>query len=573
MEHQTYKQPGIISGAVTGLLLMLPVLGMTYLGSRLVGLPLIPLDFFDFLVPLIPGGVITIVIDIMVDTIIALGLGADVDTIAKGIEQAMGYAFVPIVGAALGALYFGIIQGRETQALPLGAALGVMLGAFFTVISLNSAFLSVPPLLATVWITVLFLLWGTALGWIYRDLSALPIVLNDQPEPAPQPEANVRQMGRREFLVRVGGATATLTLVGAGLGLALGGEEDVPAAEIALNDTTTPPEAPAEAAVEAGAEALPNANAAVQPAPGMRPEYTPVSEHYRIDIASRPIQIDLATWTLPFTGLLAAPQELTMDDLRSYERNDQYVTMQCISNRIGGNLISTTKWGGVPVRDVLNDLNLDPNAAWMRIEGADNFFEYVSVDMAMNDPNVTFVFEFDDQPLPERNGFPLRIYIPERYGMKQPKWITGIEFVSVDEGGYWVRRGWSQDAIMNTTSVVDTVATDHIYTDENGTLRVPIGGYAMSATRGISKVEVSINNGEWIEADLRDPISDRTWVFWRIDWAFEPGTHEFAVRAYEGDSTPQRELTQGVRPDGATGIHTAQATLPEFDAVSGDTGV
>jgi hypothetical protein len=215
-----------------------------------------------------------------------------------------------------------------------------------------------------------------------------------------------------------------------------------------------------------------------------------------------------------------------------------------------------------PVRDVLADVQLEEGAQWLRIDGGDEFFEYVSIEMIMNDPRIMFTWAWDDQPLPQRNGFPLRIYIPDRYGMKQPKWITNIVVVENDDRGYWVRRGWSADAIMQTTSVVDTIAVNDIYEDEDGAMRVPVGGYAVAGEREISKVEISIDDGEWIEADLRDPLSDKTWVFWRYDWAFEPGEHTFAVRCYDGNGDLQPTDEQGVRPDGATGINEERATLP-----------
>ncbi|MEO0561056.1 MAG: molybdopterin-dependent oxidoreductase [Chloroflexota bacterium] len=554
----TVQKPSPLTGLLIGLLLTAPLMALFYLGNVLVGLPLVPLDFFDFLVPIIPGELITIVIDAMVTSIIAAGQGQNVDTLAKTIEQGMGYGMFWAVAAIIATIVFVVARNMNaTTALRVSAGVGIALGVVFGAISATSNFLEVSPVVAFLWTALLFAGWGLALGWVYRDLSALPTAGD---------KASDEQVGRREFLVRVGGATATLTVVGAGLGLALGGEDD------ALTGTTNTVgggvEAPdlteaGEGAIEVADGRLPNADAVVQPAPGMRPEYTPVEEHYRIDIASRPIEIDLATWTLPFSGLVA-DRAFTMDELRNdFQSLDQYVTLQCISNRIGGNLISTTKWTGVPVRDVLNELEIEEGGAWLKIDGGDDFFEYVSIEMIMNDERIMFTYDWDDEPLPTRNGFPLRIYIPDLYGMKQPKWIQNIEVVESDERGYWVRRGWSATAVMMTTSVVDTVATRDFYADEEGAVRVPIGGYAISGAREISKVEISINDGEWIEADLRDPISDTTWVFWRYDWTFEEGEHTFAVRCYDGDGDLQPTRERGVRPDGASGIDTAEAALPD----------
>lgn len=544
-------KPSALTGALVGGLLTAPLLALFFLGERLMGLPLVPLDFLDFIVPLVPGGLITFVIDSMVNAIIALGLGANVDRVAKLVEQIMGFIMLLALGMGAGALVFAIQSRRAPSRSLAGVLIGGALGVFFGWVSSMSNVLRVAPVWAFVWVAALFSAWGMALTWIYGDLRSL----DGTPKPTDADiTPRVEQIGRREFLVRIGGATATLTLVGAGLGAALGGQNapaTVGTASTAGAPPTPPPSNPN----------LPNANALVQPAPGMRPEYTPVPEHYRIDIASRPIVIDDLVWTLPFSGLVAQTREFTLDELRAYPSRDEYITMQCISNRIGGNLISTTKWTGVPVRDVLADVDLQDGAQYLLIEGGDDFFEYVSIDMIMEDERIMFCYAWDDEPLPERNGFPLRIYIPDRYGMKQPKWITRIIAVETDERGYWVRRGWSADAIMNTTSVVDTIAVDAIYTDDSGALRVPIGGYAIAGVRGISKVEIRIDEGDWFEADLREPLSDKTWVFWRYDWAFTDGTHTVEVRAYERDGTLQPTHVQDVRPDGATGIHSASARL------------
>jgi DMSO/TMAO reductase YedYZ molybdopterin-dependent catalytic subunit len=567
---QTAQKPSLWSGALIGLLLTAPLLALFFLGERLIGLPLVPLDFFDAIVPLIPGGLITIVIDIMVDTIIGLGQGEEVDTVAKTIEQAMAFGMVLGLGAVVGAVFYGLGANYRDRATIVGAGIGLVLGLIFGGMSLFVNFFEVPAAVAFLWVVGLFTAWGVALGWTFRDLGALPVS-----DKSTAPEASVDTLGRHDFVVRVGGASATLTLVGAGLGIALAEDEATP--QVAESLTTPEAEATEEAIVSGGEEVvtmddgrLPNADALPEPAPGMRPEYTPVEEHYRIDIATRPIEIDLATWTLPFSGLVQQEVEFTMDQLRNnYEHVDQYVTMQCISNRIGGNLISTTKWTGVPVRDVLADVELDENAGWLRIEGGDSFFEYLSLEQVMNDPEITFVFDFDDRPLPQRNGFPLRVYIPDLYGMKQPKWINNIIVTESDERGYWVRRGWSAEAVMQQTSVVDTIAVNDVYVDEEGAVRVPIGGYAIAGVRGTSKVEISINDGEWFEAELRQPISDRTWTFWRYDWAFEEGMHNVAVRSYDREGNLQTLEEQPVRPDGATGIHMASATLPspqEIDA-------
>jgi hypothetical protein len=341
--------PSFWTGGLVGLLITAPLLALFFLGERLVGLSLVPLDFFDFIVPFIPGGLITFVIDIMVDTIIAVGLGEDVDVVAKIVEQAMAFGMLLGLGAIIGAVFFSLGERFAERAHAVGAGVGLVIGVIFGGISATSNFIEVAPFVAAIWTALLYTGFGLALGYVYSDLRDIP--LGDAPA-VDAPEPRVEHMGRRDFLIRVGGATATLTLVGTGIGLATGG--DSAPTSIATTLDATPAPTPGADATEVVAEvvegnALPNANAVVQPAPGMRPEYTPVAEHYRIDIATRPIEIDLATWTLPITGMVAQEAAFTMEDLQNnYESMDQYITLQCISNRIGGNLISTTKWTGVP---------------------------------------------------------------------------------------------------------------------------------------------------------------------------------------------------------------------------------
>jgi DMSO/TMAO reductase YedYZ molybdopterin-dependent catalytic subunit len=169
-------------------------------------------------------------------------------------------------------------------------------------------------------------------------------------------------------------------------------------------------------------------------------------------------------------------------------------------------------------------------------------------------------YAWDGHELPIDHGYPLRIWIPDRYGMKQPKWITGIEVTDEYKEGYWVERNWDEVARVKTTSVIDTVAANAIIEDGDQEL-VPVGGIAFSGARGISKVEVRVDGGPWQEAKLRSPLSETTWVIWRYDWPFEEGEHTFEVRCAEGDGTPQIEEESDNRPSGATGIHSYEATL------------
>jgi sulfite oxidase len=252
---------------------------------------------------------------------------------------------------------------------------------------------------------------------------------------------------------------------------------------------------------------------------------------------------------------------LTLDDLRqNYEPRDQYVTLACISGRVGTDLISTTHWTGASLQDILADVRPDQEARYLHITSGDGFYETVDLDLINSDDRIMLSYAWDGNPIPIDHGFPLRIWIPDRFGMKQPKWITGIDVTSEYKPGYWVERGWDEVARMLATSVIDTVAADAAY-ESGGRMLVPVGGIAFAGARGVSKVEARVDGGPWEPARLRAPLSGTTWVIWRYDWPFTPGEHTFEVRCAEGDGTPQIEQPRDNRPSGATGIHSRKTRV------------
>lgn len=553
------KHAGILTGALIGLLLTAPLIALIYLGQQLAGLPFLPFDLFDWLARVTPGALITFTIDRMVDLLTLLNVG-DLSEAAKTSEQMMGVATVLLIGTILGGLYAFIMrrtQAGQSQYL-IGMGLGFLFGLPLLLISNAVNFnATADPLLSLVWFITLFIGWGGSLAWIYSDISDLPLQ---------RPENDALALNRRQFLVRVGGATATITLVGSSVASLLNqGDDDDTRQQIADAGTSN------ANANEGDNDPLPNADDPVQPAPGTRPEYTPLEDHYRIDINTTPPTLDGASWQLPVMGLVDNPTTFTLESLQNdFTQVSAYITMGCISNRIAGSLISTIKWTGVPMREILERVQPQAEAGALRIVAADGFDEYVRTDLLMSDDRIMLCYAWDDQPLLEKHGYPLRIHIPDRYGMKQPKWITEMEFVPEWEEGYWVRRGWSAEAQVKATSVIDTIATEQAFQNDAGTWLVPMGGIAWAGDRGISQVQVSVNDGPWLDAELRSPLSERTWVVWRLDWPFEEGRHTFRVRCVEGDGTPQIAENSGTRPDGATGLHGERENLRELPAMSNE---
>ncbi|NWF70514.1 MAG: molybdopterin-dependent oxidoreductase [Chloroflexi bacterium] len=549
---QTQKLPGWGSGALVGALLTISLVAISFLGHQAVGLPFVGFDFFDWLGRTLDGRVVTFGIDMIVGVIRSLNLGPTATT-AKLAEQIMGVGAIIGLGAGAGVLFFALAPRVKTLRQDiLGIGLGIAAGALMLLISLSlNRPSTLSPLVIIVWTLLLFTAWGLAHGWVYRDMTNAGTIVHSDGK------VEVEVLDRRQFLIRLGGATATITAIGAGLGGLLGQRA---ASSVPVNTVAGEAQTPGAGDRWSAANALPNADAEIEAAPGTRPELSSLEDHYRIDINSVPPVVDGTTWTLPITGLVETPLNLTMADIQAYEPLHRFVTLSCISNGIGGDLISTQRWTGASLKRVLEAARPTEDAAYLRISGADGFFEYVSLEMINADERIMLTYYWDGVPLEIEHGYPLRIYIPDLYGMKQPKWITSIEVVDAWDEGFWVVRGWDEVARVNTTSVIDAVAANSSY-ERDGTTYVPIGGIAYAGARSISRVEVRVNDGEWQEARLRTPLSDTTWVIWRYDWAFASGEHTFEVRAVDGDGAAQREESRPVRPSGATGVHRVRRTL------------
>jgi len=484
----------------------------------------------------------------MVNLITAFGLPTS--ETAKVAEQIMGIGLTIGIGAVAAMIFFfvmNVTQKKRNEFVP-GLTLGLSLAIPFILFGLAvpSSLTATEPIRGIIWIGGAFVLWGLALSYLWNNLTFANVSATDK-------TVSAEALDRRSFLVRVGAGTATIFVVGAGVGALMRRTTTE-----AVNTLPAASVDPSATQAVVNAEPLPNAGDPVVAAPGTRPEITPIDNHYRIDINSVPPTVEEVGYVLPILNAMNGNElvaEMTLDEIRSMPATDAYITMSCISNRLGGDLISTTRWTGVSMQYFLEQVGVPEGATHLRITSADGFDEVVALDIIAEDERVMLAYAWDGEPLRQRHGFPLRIHIPNRFGMKQPKWITQMEFLNADQDGYWVRRGWSKDALVRATSVIDTVAVnDHMEID--GRTLIPVGGIAWASVRGISRVEVRVDGGEWQEAQLRSPVSDRTWTIWRYDWEFSEGSHQFEVRCQEGDGTPQVEAVNPVRPDGATGIDT-----------------
>jgi DMSO/TMAO reductase YedYZ molybdopterin-dependent catalytic subunit len=559
------RRPSIAFGAIVGGLTSLPAIALLYLGNQVASLPFVPFDLFDWLARVLPGDLITFTIHAIVRLIDTLNLGPTSGT-AKRIEQLMALLLFIGGGLVLGAVIAWALRGSDQSAARVGATAGGIGFVVIAVIELGFA-LSGGAWLSVVWLAIVFIGWGALIGSLLTGTLAM--------EPTAEEQA-----ARRAALLRIAGGSAAVALAGWGLGRLLSvptdtgagqplanvptvtGPESVAIPQASATEPTQMAQGAATVAPQASATPVADATAAatmrerVEPAPGTRPEITPNEDFYRIDINTRPVVVNGDSWVLEIDGLFDKTGPLTLEDLMAYPAITQPITLSCISNRIGGDLIGTSNWTGVRLRDLLKDLGLQAEAKALFVEGADGFFETVVMDDMM-DPRTLLVYGMNGETLPVEHGFPLRIYIPNRYGMKQPKWITRITAMDSEKPGYWVQRGWSKEARPHIVSIIDTVAKD-----EPVDGKAPVGGIAWAGDRGIQKVEVQIDDGEWHEAVLRTPpLSGLTWIQWRYDWPADPGSHTVRVRATDGTGTLQIEKQSPPAPNGATGYHSVTARI------------
>jgi DMSO/TMAO reductase YedYZ molybdopterin-dependent catalytic subunit len=530
-------------------------MAILYLGNQIASLAFLPFHSFDWMARILPGDLITTGIDAIVKLIYLLNL-SDTSRSAKLLEQLMALLMFVTFGLVLGVVITWFIgrfgrDRRQQSAVRYGIIAG-LIGYIIFMIILISLDKSERLLFDAIWLAIVVVSWGAIIGLLLARISLQPA---DE-----EIDQSIRE-ARRAMIYRLVVSSAGITLGAVGLGRVLGPANEPegagqPLAQVVPTQTkNSQPIATPAPTSEATARATTRDH--IPPAPGTRPELTANEDFYRIDINTFLPSIDQENWSLDITGLFDNPQSLNLEDLMKFPPVTQTITLRCISNPIGGDLIGTSNWTGLRLRDLLAELGLRPEAKSLVIEARDGFFETV-VLADMLDARTLLVYGMNGETLPKEHGFPLRIYIPDRYGMKQPKWITRITAVEDEPEGYWVVRGWSKEARPQIVSVIDNAAVDQPAADN----LIPIGGIAWAGDRGISKVELQFDYGEWIEATLRTPpLSPLTWVQWRYDWAADEGRHLIRVRATDGSGAQQIEADSGVRPDGATGFHQIEAKV------------
>lgn len=283
---------------------------------------------------------------------------------------------------------------------------------------------------------------------------------------------------------------------------------------------------------------------------GLTPVVTSNQRFYRIDTSLIAPTVDPATWSLRIHGMVERETTLTMDELLTLPMFEQYVTIACVSNEVGGGLVGNAKWTGIRLHDVLELAGPQPDATQLVGRSIDGWTAGMPTAWVMDpDREPMIALLMNDAPLPREHGFPARLIVPGLYGyVSATKWLTELELTTMEAfDGYWVPLGWAKEGPILTQSRIDT---------PKGTVaagRIAIAGMAWAPDRGISRVEVSIDD-TWHDAELSSPISDTTWVQWVYRWDAAPGQHTIRVRATDGAGTLQEERVTRPAPDGARGF-------------------
>ncbi len=390
------------------------------------------------------------------------------------------------------------------------------------------------------------------------------------PEPAseteaPEPEDDSRSEGvrsreahsaggiavpRRSFLL-LGGGAAVAGLAAGGVGRLLGGEGARQSAGVGLPTS--------------GVQILPApAPEASLNVPGMPPLMTPNEDFYLIDTVLTSPRINVDTWTLNIMGEVDNPIELTYQDLISLPAREADVTLSCISNEVGGGLVSNARWTGVLLSDVLAEAGVSRDKITSASEqlvgrSADGWTSGFLTEIALDGREALVAFGMNGEELPLKHGYPVRLVVPGLYGyVSATKWLTEIELTDWDFDAYWIQRNWSKEGPIMTQSRFDTVSDG----DRLSAATVQLGGVAWAPHRGIDRVEVSTDDGEtWNDATLAAQLDMDTWRQYVHDWDASPGEYTLRVRATDGEGETQTENETSPHPSGATGYHTIEVRV------------
>jgi DMSO/TMAO reductase YedYZ molybdopterin-dependent catalytic subunit len=275
-------------------------------------------------------------------------------------------------------------------------------------------------------------------------------------------------------------------------------------------------------------------------------------DFYRIDVALRVPAQRAEDWSMRIHGMVDNEIVLTFDDLLARPLVERTITLTCVSNPVGGPLISTANFIGVDLRDLLLEAGVRPGADQLYSTSVDGWYTGTPTDVVLEPGRgALLAIGMNGEALPPEHGFPVRMLVPGLYGyVSGTKWLTDLELTTFSaESGYWLERGWAQKAPIKTQCRIDTPRG--FATVARG--RVTVAGIAWSQPTGVSRVEVRMDGGAWQDAELATEVNADTWRMWRAPFDLAPGSHTVQARATDKNGVSQTEMRAEPIPDGASG--------------------
>lgn len=457
-----------------------------------------------------------------------------------------------LVGLGLAVVIASAIAGvLQLLRPPLGVIALVVAGALSTAAIVTRAGVTplafLPPVLGTIAGSILIVLLIRRLkAW---RASAVPAVMTDRKgeslaadgtEPIGQDaEQTPKALGRRQFFILAGIASVSAVVVG----IASRTVSMTVASVASIREALKLPSPKSTVTVPKGAEL---------DIPGLSELFTPNKDFYRVDTALTVPTIDPSTWRLVIDGMVDQRVEMSFQDILDMGLDEYAITLTCVSNEVGGDLVGNAKWLGVPLRDVLKKAGVKSGADMVLSKSVDGYTASTPLS-SLTDDNIDAILAvgMNGEPLPLEHGFPVRMVVPGLYGyVSATKWLTELKVTTFEKDeAYWTPRGYSAEAPIKFASRVDTPKVGQAV--DAG--RIPIAGVAWAQTVGIERVEVRIDEGDWMPATLSAPVNENTWVQWFMEWDATPGTHYVAVRAINKNGDMQIEERAPIAPNGSSG--------------------
>ncbi|WP_314428060.1 molybdopterin-dependent oxidoreductase [uncultured Microbacterium sp.] len=456
----------------------------------------------------------------------------------------VGLGLAVVIASAIG----GILQLVRP---PLGVVALVIAGALSTAAIVTRAGVTplafLPPVLGTIAGSIIMVL-------LVRRLSAWRAsVVTGTPGAAPGADKNpdagagedaeasgiAKPIARRQFFLLAGIAGASAVIVG----VASRAVSMTVASVANIREALKLPSPGTKVTVPQGAEL---------DIPGLSTLFTPNKDFYRVDTALTVPTIDPETWRLVIDGMVDERVELSFQDILDMGVDEYAITLTCVSNEVGGELVGNAMWLGVPLRDVLKKAGVKSGADMVLSKSVDGYTASTPLSALTDDGlDAILAVGMNGEPLPLEHGFPVRMVVPGLYGyVSATKWLTELKVTTFEQDeAYWTPRGYSAEAPIKFSSRIDTPKLGSAV--DAG--RIPIAGVAWAQSVGIERVEVKIDEGDWTAATLSTPINEDTWVQWFLEWDATPGTHYVAVRAINKNGDLQIEERAPIAPNGSSG--------------------